>query len=62
MKLYGVIGHKGQWRGALNFSLICAWTNGWAYNRHAGDLRCHRAHNNVTVMRDEDWPDVDSYS
>ena len=22
--------HKGQWRRALMFSLICAWTNGWA--------------------------------
>ena len=22
--------HKDQWRGALMFSLICAWTNGWA--------------------------------
>ena len=22
-------GHKGQWRGALMFSLICAWINGW---------------------------------
>ena len=21
--------HKGQWRGTLMFSLICAWTNGW---------------------------------
>ena len=21
--------HKGQWRGALMSSLICAWTNGW---------------------------------
>ena len=21
--------HNGQWRGALVFSLICAWTNGW---------------------------------
>ena len=21
--------HKGQWRGALTFSLICPWTNGW---------------------------------
>ena len=21
--------YKGQWRGALIFSLICAWTNGW---------------------------------
>ena len=22
--------HKGQWRGVLMLSLICAWTNGWA--------------------------------
>ena len=22
--------HKGQWRGALMFFLICAWTNSWA--------------------------------
>ena len=21
--------HKSQWRGALTFSLTCAWTNGW---------------------------------
>ena len=21
--------HKGQWRGALMFSLICVWMNGW---------------------------------
>ena len=21
--------HKGQWRGALVFSLICVWINGW---------------------------------
>ena len=33
--------HEGQWRGALVFSLICAWTNGWATNRDAGDLRCY---------------------
>ena len=32
--------HKGQWRGALIFSLICVWTNGWVNNREAGDLRC----------------------
>ena len=31
--------HKGQWRGALMFSLIWAWTNGWTNNRDAGDLR-----------------------
>ena len=36
--------HKGQWRGALMFSLICACTNGCANNRDAGDLRRHRAH------------------
>ena len=42
--------HKGQWRGALVFSLICAWTNGWANNRDAGDLRRHHAHYDVTVM------------
>ena len=32
------------------FSLICAWTNGWVNNRHAGDLRRHRAHYYVTPM------------
>ena len=47
--------HKGQWRWALMFSLICARTNGWATNRHAGALRCHRAHCDVTVM---DAPNV----
>ena len=42
--------HKGQWRGALMFSLICAWINGWVNNDEAGDLRRHRAHYNVIVM------------
>ena len=42
--------HKGQWRGALIFSLISAWINGWANNRDAGDLRCQRAQYHVTVM------------
>ena len=42
--------HKGQWRGALMFSLICACINGWVNNGEAGDLRCHRAHYDVTVM------------
>ena len=42
--------HKGQWRGALMFSLICAWINGWVNNREAGDLRRHHAHYDVTVM------------
>ena len=43
--------HKGQWRGALMFSLIYAWTNDWVRNRKAGDLRRHWAHYDVTVMR-----------
>ena len=42
--------HKGQWREALIFSLICAWINGWVNNRETGDLRRHRAHYAVTVM------------
>ena len=42
--------HKGQWRGALMFSLICAWINGWVNNGEAGDLKRHRAHHDVTVM------------
>ena len=28
--------HKGQWREALVFSLICVWINGWVNNREAG--------------------------
>ena len=36
--------HKGQRRGTLIFSLICAWINGWINNREAGDSRRHRAH------------------
>ena len=43
--------HKGQWRGALMFSLICAGINVWVNNRDAGDLRCHRVHFDVSVMR-----------
>ena len=42
--------HKSQWRGALMFSLICTWMNGWVNNREAGDLRRHRTHYDVTVM------------
>ena len=42
--------HKGQWRGALMFSLICVWINSWVNNREAGDLRHYRAHYNVSVM------------
>ena len=42
--------HKGQWRGALMFTLICARINGWVNNHEAGDLRRNRAHRDVTVM------------
>ena len=42
--------HKGQWRGALMYSLICVWINDWVNNREAGDLRPNRAHYDVTVM------------
>ena len=43
--------HNGQWRGALMFTLICARINGWVNNREAGDLRRHRDHYDVNVMR-----------
>ena len=42
--------HKGQWRGALMFSLICVWINGWVNSGEAGDLRRYRAHYEVIVM------------
>ena len=43
--------HKVQWRGALMFSLISAWINGWVNTRGAGDLRRHRTHYDVTVIK-----------
>ena len=42
--------HKGKWRGALMFSLICVWINDWVNNREAGDLRRYRGHYDVIVM------------
>ena len=42
--------HKGHWRGALMFSLICAWINGWVNNREAGHLRRRRSHYDASVM------------
>ena len=30
---------QSQWRGAMMFSLISAWINGWVNNHEAGDLR-----------------------
>ena len=42
--------HKGQWRRALVFSLICVWINNWVNSGEDGDLRRYRAHYDVTVM------------
>ena len=49
-RVAGPLCGEGQWRGALIFSLICAWTTGWIKKGDAGDLRRHRAHYGVTVM------------
>ena len=42
--------HKGQSHGALIFSLMCVWINGWVNNCKAGDLRRYRAHYDVSLM------------
>ena len=36
-------------------SLICAWRKSWVNNRDAGDLRRHRAHYDVTVIKGVDF-------
>ena len=41
---------KGQWCGALMFSLICTRTNSWVNKGDAGDLRRHRPRYDVIVM------------
>ena len=46
----GEFPNKGQWRGALMFSLIWARINGWVNNHEAGDLRRHPTHCDVIVM------------
>ena len=43
--------HKGQWSGALMFSLICVWINGCVNNRETGDLRSYRTHYDVRGMK-----------
>ena len=43
--------HKVKWHGALMFSLICAWINAWVNNREASNLRRHRVHYDVIVMK-----------
>ena len=55
--------HKGQWRGALMFALICVWINAWVNNRKAGDLRRYCAHYDVIVMSLFEiiaWPETDN--
>ena len=47
---------KGQWHGALMFSLIYTSINCWVNNREARDLRCYCAHYDVTVMN-QIWMD-----
>ena len=41
--------HKGEWRGGLIISLICAYINGWANNRNADLMIRHCAHYDITV-------------
>ena len=43
--------HKGQWRGALMFSLICAWINRWVNDREAGYLKRYRVYYEATVLK-----------
>ena len=46
--------HKGQWRGALMFPLICVWINDWVNNSEADDLRRYQANYDVIVMKTQD--------
>ena len=41
---------QGQWRGALMFSSMCAWINGWVNNGEAVDLRRHRVNYDTTAL------------
>ena len=36
---------------SFDVSLICAWPNGWVNHQDVGDLRRHRAHYDVIVMK-----------
>ena len=54
--------HKGQWRRALMFTLICARINGWVNNRDPGDLRCYRPHYDVIVMHNDNMNQTDIYN
>ena len=54
--------HKGQWRGALMFSLICVRMNDWMNNHEAGDLRRYRTHYDVIVIGALMFPLMSTYS
>ena len=43
---------------SLDVTLICAWTNGWANNLDASDLRGHCTHYGVTVKKAADGVQV----
>ena len=43
------------------FSLICDWTTGWASNQNDGDLRRHRAHNDLNVAETESCHGADIF-
>ena len=47
---------------ASDMELWCfLWANSWASHRDAGDLRCHRAHYDVTVILGESLPRPSSH-
>ena len=46
----GEFPHKGQWRGALMFSLICVWINDWVNKRGHYDVNV-REHLHVAIQR-----------
>ena len=48
--IFRVTGHLC---GTLMFSLICACINGRVNNRRAGDLRRHRTHYDVIIVRND---------
>ena len=51
--------HRGQWRGALMFTLICAWINGSVNSREAGDLKRNGAHYDCVLLFD--WSQENIY-
>ena len=53
--------HNIPWRGALMFSLIYAWTNGWVSNRDTGGFS-HLAHYDATVMIFLSLPGLNFYN